>query len=637
MKFYFAWSTENEEFSPQKHGRCDEKILRFSLFEEEGTVPHVRLTIPHSRGRLFPGAPQKQNAFIALEVKGVTHLLFRGKLVGFADSLQGEVITLTFLAHASQDSSSYRTLLTTLEQDPTWDPLFLPEEKRSRPPIEDLLEAKPAFLYFNRSSPEVSLSDLFEGNQEDKVGGRFYRDSLRLKVTHAPLEEIEVEISTRWVQRFQGSTRLDSLLQAALPEGLLYSYSGESLQKKWWKTEKLLGASGYHILESSLDPVPLKNFPKASVFLSPEDPWLLAKGLTGKSSEGKVRRVYLQKKAFRPRLKVGWRYIQPRKETVAFTVKNDFQPLLSPALKKKRLYFTLYNLVDLDRWGEWAPNVYYKRGERVTSQETLYRALRSHRSGDSFEKDAGEWERVSSEKDSPLLQNLGTFFLTDRGRKSLHRALEIAKTYLAASTRCIEISFCCPMEQALSWTCDHTLILEDERLPGGKVRGKVKRLTYEMRGETGQNHAYVTLAFSIGKGLQSLSVPSLDLEAEKYGEEGLLEEGCVGIPLFHQLGPDLFYEDYQGQSPDQGVTYPALLGAGDILREVAISYDAARQEEKFKDLARAPSSNIVRDLKPFQTRLQLRLEDLKSCRVLEHKIHLKIPHPWSAPRQITLG
>ncbi|HBN22881.1 MAG TPA: hypothetical protein DD412_06570 [Holosporales bacterium] len=546
--------------------------------------------------------------------------------------MSGELITLDFIALSKIREENYDLLLKDLKKALTWDELFLPFPQREMPSMEDLLASQNALPYWDRTSHSVVLSDLVEGRLQGDIKGRYYRDSLNLSLKSSPLEEVEVHLHAKWVQRFEGATRLDRLLQKDLPEGVIQTYSGFDLEKQWWQADQQFRPHGYRVADTSL-----VSFPKLEridgFWVSPDDPLLQKKRIKGRLQAKDPKKVRFKRKAYRPSLKLGWRYVQPRHEEVVFKLKQDFQTLSYKPSKRKILNLTVYDLIAREQLAHWGADLYYKREEQIDHQGSIYQARRSHRSSARFIDDTDEWENLGPSKTYPLQQHRGTFFKTDRGRKVVEQALDCAKAYLCSSSRCVDISFICPLEEALKWTCDHSITMTDERLPGGKAKGKIKKLTLEVIGETGRMRAYVTLGCCVGTGKEALVEDANSSEA--YGMVGVLEESLPSQYIKTEGG--VFYRYGDSEGAERGILYPAFLGAGDLLREVTISHDAKQQEENLQANQYPNSHNILEEFKGNGTKVQLRLEDLRGRRLEKTTLSLEILNPWSAPKHINLG
>lgn len=625
MQYYFSWVEGEAIFSPEIHAREDEKLFSLMIREEEGSVPFARISIenPYKKVTDTEACPKFSHCFIAVaQENGEVELLFKGRLVEFPTSLEGEVVSLGFIGLSPEREQNYQALLQDLKASPHHDPLFLPLSKREFPEVTDLLGTQPCHVFWNRTSDNVSLSHITQGSYHADVAGNYYRDSLRVKVASSPLEAIEVHLHSKWVQRFQGATNFDHLLQADLKKGVIETYSGSDLEKNWWRADQTFRPHGYRVMSSSLESLPSLDGSDA-FSVSPQDPLLKRKRGPKSLLENKPAKVRFTRKSYRPSLKLGWRYIQPRHEEVVFTLENDFQPLSYKPSKKKVLNLSVYDLVAGEQLSHWGADIYYKRGERIEEQGVIYQAHRSHRSAVEFAQDNAEWKNLGAAQSYPLQEQRGTFFKTERGQQVVARALEMAKAHLCASSRCVEISFVCPLEQALSWSCDYTLWIEDDRLPGGRALGKVKNLTFEVQGETGRMRAYVTLACAIGRGNLAQDAP-LRPEAETYGEPGLFEPDQAPVWSYREEGA-------------RGILFPAMLGASDLLREVSVSYDREEQRDLLREAQYPSSHNMAQSLKGKSTRVKLRLEDLRGRRLEKTTLHIEGLPKFSAPKHLNFG
>lgn len=636
MKYYFNWVAEEAVFHSDAPLQEDEVLFSLRITEEEGALPQARIVVENRyrdtsvASAASSVAQERRHCFIVVSQEGqAPRLLFRGRLVNCPTSLQGEFMTLDFIALSKAREANYEALLNDLQNTVQYDDLLLPLAKRAVPCVTDLLSAQNQLVHWDRTSHDVVLSELTKGRYHGDLVGAYYRDSLQLALVTTPLEDVEVHLHAKWVQRFQGATRLDSVFQRALNGGVIETYSGQDLEKNWWHADQQVHQNGYRVMESDLKELPALTQTNR-FWVSPEDPVLKKRGSRRQGmGPQEPQKLSLKRKGFRPSLKLGWRYVQPRHEEVVFTLKHDVQSLAYKPAKRKVLNLHVYDLVASEQLAHWGADLYYKRGERLEHQGQVYEARRSHRSGQNFEQDEKEWASKGSLPHYPLQAHRGTFFQTDRGRQVIDNALAQAQAHLCASARCVEISVACPLEQALSWSCDHSLTLRDERLPGGGATGKVKKLTFEVLGETGRTRAYVTVACCVGTG----SVP-LVAEAQDQAK-ALLEDGIIeGLSRPHS---PVTYSFSQGNESSRGLMYPALFGASDLLREVSVNKGAKEQEDTLLASQYPHSSNIMAGVGGAQTKVKLRLEDLRGRRLEKNTYHLDIARPWSAPQQITLG
>ena len=636
MKYYFAWVNEDEDFLPKAHCRMDENIFSLHIGEQEGAIPYAKITIANPGADSDLWSSKKSYAIISVaDSLGKLIPLFKGRLTCVPTNITGELITVELIALTRLKERSCQDLLEKLDKGGACDLLFLSPEKREVVTSDDLLQADHKLIFWDRYKDKVDLSDIFWGANNFNLKGNYYRDSLKMKLVTSPHQRVIVNLDAKWVQRYQGSVRVDHILQANLPNGAVSTYSAASFANKWWKADNYFGSNGYKVEDSGLEN--LGSTQHLNIWVDNNDPILRKKKTTTAESDNQTesaKKIRIRKGEFKPSLKLGWQYVQPRHEQVELTLENKFQSGVSIPSKTKLLNLNLFKLTDQDNIAAWVYDIFYKRGERVEYEDKIYEAHRSHRSKRKFTDDTIEWKFIKSKDNYPLQQHRGTFFTTDRGKQAIGHAIEIAKSYLAASSRCVEISFCCGIEQALEFNCDSTVTIEDDRLPKGTATGKVKKLLFEVIGETGRMRAMITLACSVGEGYHAKAATKSNSE---YVESGVLEDEVIATADTLQTKSGINYQNFDDQITTEGIVFPEYLGASDIVREVIISNDFEEQEHKLRAVQYPHSHNIAKDLGNFVTKVKLRLEDLRSFRVAKNKIKVNIPCAWSAPKQIDVG
>jgi hypothetical protein len=173
----------------------------------------------------------------------------------------------------------------------------------------------------------------------------------------------------------------------------------------------------------------------------------------------------------------------------------------------------------------------------------------------------------------------------------------------------------------------------DDRLPGKLITGKVKKLVFAVSGHNGCATASITLSCSLGTGRKNpLLAEKRDVYAELYCTPDVITD-----ELSHQTVSGVFYRSCFDQLPERGHTFPAFLGARDILKGVTVVNTAKEQEACLRDKQYPHGHNLQQALRQVKTCVKLWFEDLRSVAALEHHIHVHIPHPWSAPKQVTLN
>jgi hypothetical protein len=94
----------------------------------------------------------------------------------------------------------------------------------------------------------------------------------------------------------------------------------------------------------------------------------------------------------------------------------------------------------------------------------------------------------------------GVYFPTVRGLQSLQYLLMVARAHLLVRSRVVKVSWNCRFSRVVGMSCRKNASIEDSRLPGGAVLGKV--VAYEMTGigDSGEFLGNVTINSAIGHG-----------------------------------------------------------------------------------------------------------------------------------------
>ena len=263
----------------------------------------------------------------------------------------------------------------------------------------------------------------------------------------------------------------------------------------------------------------------------------------------------------------------------------------------------------------------------------VYQCLRSHQSQAHLHADQENWRYVGPDTYPQLQEMRGTFFTTDRGHEAISHALEIAQAHLAMSTRAVEIQLKCPLVDAWMLTCNHSVQLNDPRLPGGRALGKVMAITLHVDGETGAAQAHIKLGCSIGMGRVS---PSQKEQTTLYGQ-GLFEAMVMMEDYWQQTSSGVLYGSLTTEAPQDRFVYPFSMGPSDVLRRLDVINDAVTQQEILREGQYPKTSNLQTLINTIKTRVVIHLEDLRTRDVLRHQMTLTVPYPWSGPRQIDLS
>lgn len=598
--YFFNWIDRHDLFDAVKHRREDLKILNLQIFEREGNYPSAKLIVPNNR------AWKKHSwAMITCLLEGEVVLLFKGCLSGLPMGIDGETIQIELVAEPGDAHAQTQLLCENLKRDGNFNPLFLPLEKQGQPDLKDLLDGRMDIPYWSRDQLKLSLTNLFWGCEYKVFEGQHFYDSLRIRLAQQPVGEIEVQVGVRWKQTAFANCRLDHVIQAHLPSGLLSTLTGVDLETHWWKNGTKIDYTGYKIEQTDLEKVTppqtgvLNLYPRLSrpMSLSPHDPHNKSKNF---------RNIRLKRDWFRPRLKVSWRYRQSRYENACFVLKNNLQTNAWEG--RRRLLKLQVHLGEREsNLRPWVQQIRYDRGDKIAIDHQVYVCLKNHRSSESFSQNQGVWHCLGDRGSYETLC-FGEFFPQEQGQKVLQKALEIATARLAMSSRALEIAFECSFKDAISLNCNQSLALKDHRLPAGEVRGKIRSIEFKVDGKTGTSKAEVILACGIG----------------------------VAHELSHaaDLIEPMSVSSLEALEPSQGHLYPHLLSAADLVKEIEIVNDAAQQEAYLLENQYPKHHHLFADLGEVKTRLRLVLEDMRTTPLLIQRYKVHLTKSWSAPNQV---
>lgn len=628
MQLFFAWINEEECFDPDLHCRMDEDIFSLEIREEEHHFPKALLVIRNPRcGFLHPS--RKQWAYLSVEHEGKKKLLFKGALQVLPLGIDGETIEIELVAEPNDSEDRQKKLLKHLRKKPYWDHLFI-KEGEEEDPVE-ILDGRSGFLTWSRTSHDVAFTDLFKGRHLIDLGRNHFRDAFQIKLSELPLSAVHVKVSAAWVQKAEGLADLSYALRHQFQDGLINSLTGPGLVQKWWQEGERIGRSGYRVESAWIKEIKppstgaLNLYPSVSdpILVSPFDPRL------GRGKE--ARKIRLKRYWYKAGLVLGWTLKNRRREEIEFTLRHETQ--LPPTLlqKSRTIHLRLQRITEAEPLQAWRPHVRYKKGSIVLSNGERYRALQNHLSSQMFETDLSKWQALNDGTRIPLEVQRGSILRTDRGHGALLHALEVAKSHLAASARAVELEVTAPFDACLEISCDHSLSLEDDRLPQRRVTGKVTSYRLIVDGGTGKCFAKIKVGLSVGTGkIQEV-------------EDACLETYCSAD--FCDLGETqkwrapcgVSFSSYHSRGEDDPYLCPYLWKSEDVIEEIIVSNPPARQNRILKQNQYPFGHHVTEALKEAETEIQIRLKNLKSPTTLDRRMTLEIDQAWSAPQQIDLS
>lgn len=158
----------------------------------------------------------------------------------------------------------------------------------------------------------------------------------------------------------------------------------------------------------------------------------------------------------------------------------------------------------------------------------------------------------------PLLNNLAAnaYLPTSRGLNSLGYLVNRARAHLLMRSRCVQVSFECRFELAISLSCRMGVILYDHRLPGGSMVGKIVSYRFTGHGDKGELRGYVTIAAAVGTGTPMTPITGQAYTDPGYTSGTFYEEQGGTIVVDPNTSDVGFSTPVASSSNDDGVIFP---------------------------------------------------------------------------------
>ena len=639
MHFKATWVDDDAVFNKLHDYQDEEPLFNLEIHEQEGQYPWARAVIKNPYCGLLH-AKRQRRVFIMVKHNDETQLLFAGFIVGAPLRIDGETMEILLIAQPLNAAEQLKNLQRSLKGTSHWNELFVTPDKVDD--INEALDAQSALPYWSRKDETVRLSNIFWGSQRFDLQQNFFRDRFNICMHKNILTAVNVNVKMEWTQRYNGRTNITYTLRRLFPGGLVNTFTGKSLQAKWWQGQQPIGHTQYWIKESSLKEIPAPHtgvlgiYPATSqsLMLSPHDPL---------NKTRKPLAVTLKRQWYRAKLILGWSYRQKRVEHVKFTLRHSVQQqqtMVNNNTKLERtLTISLQNKEFYNNSGyAWQAATLYKVGDKVTHSGQQFAARHSHLSGPKFSADKGQWVRHDVSRADNSSAHQASFFLSQRGEKAIEHAMEIARAHLAASARAVEIQIDAAFDRVMSLTCDHSVHIKDERLPGGQAWGKIKSLRLMVEGNSGKLWGSLVIGCSVGMTHdEQATTPQNQLSQYAYCRDDYCADDVVMIDSSRKKTlSTIGYQPYNDQVPQQGIIYPQHITASDLVENIMVINSPEEQEQALRVSQYPQSHNLKTLLQQNQTEIVLRLKDLRPHPQLVHTINLNVDS-WSAPKQIDLA
>lgn len=483
-KFYFAWLTSPAEvFDPVLHAREDEDIAAYTLSESEGEAARLVAKMRLPSGGLISGRRNHRWALVSIEVDGVVRPWFRGRVVSFPVGGKGSLAQIEFVGKPMTAQALVDGYVAGRKGYSTWDDLLVAPEQRDD--ADEIMSGRATTLHWHRATHALKESDLIVGGRLVDVGANLIADP-EVAAVQPALDQINVTVECEYEQSQVGVVNIGQAIVASPPPsgfgGSLQTYSPDELDRAWTGAGSNLGGA-YEIVASSVAPDSLFDHTTVRVSTSHFP--------TGDSANDDVvqqRDIKYKCQRMKYLMYARATYVQKRRETVKMNIRSLLQPIVTDsdmegyqAARAEEMYFRLEDV------------------QPVIGQTT------------TITYQGGKAEAPIYVSEDHKVCPRPSFFtagggLSSRGRQVLTAAASRAHAKLVRAARCIEISAQPMFDRVWDLTCDDSLRIECEYLPGGECRGKVVGYELTVDGPS-RLAASVRIACCVGLADKAATVP----------------------------------------------------------------------------------------------------------------------------------
>ena len=579
MKFNFATVSDNQSvFDINLHRREDIKVLRMEIYHHEGDFAHLSLDV-------LPNYDLGGNKYIWVSVEDdEIHPLFFGKLTNFPYANSNNVLRLEYIAQFPEWQSKRDELATSLMVLPYWDNVFIPEGNENN--YDNILEARPDNWHYDRTTGDITISSIANGDNIIDLDGDIIEDSLNVNVVGNSIDKIYVKGIVHWQQQVNGGSSLKNDILKAFG-GTVQTLSPR-LQKNWPKEGTTIGDSGFKISSSKCQEIRRFVFPNggnadrsnsfryelnsdADKFVSSLYKEMQSKGVIDTS---------LPKYTYDTDIEVSFSYKQARKEIIDISIDVINQKIRDDNSAGEE--YIVRNANDIIR------NTY-------TSPQT------------------------------------SSYFLTERGHSSFRYLVELAKALAIKSSRTIEISFETSFVNAMNISCRDAIRIYSPKLPGNIVVGKVKSYKLIAGGDSSELKALITIGVMTGK----INPGNISDAYDGYCEYGYSEYNySVNLGVIYSGDDNINYLSYNDQIPFIPAAVNRLVN-GDIIKKINVS-NKLYDQEQFIQMHQHPNSkrDVIKEL-PITT-MDIDLISISAYPELLHSIKVTTL-PFYPPKGVTIN
>jgi hypothetical protein len=521
-QFWSAWCDPTETTFGPEHQIESELIFSFDLLHDEGQFAELTIEIANPYTGLL--APDRKLWFWFSWSDGTTVVpLFFGRLLAIPDDLFAEIIKIKLVAKPADYAAQQIALAQTLKVLPFYDPIFIDAAKDKADDPDTVLEGYSALWHVDRITHAVTISDIITGEDGvvDFTSDEVFYDSVKMTLAGAPLLMCEIEASVQWTQCGPGSVSTNTVPGVVGDNnpapGVTFTQGVTSPADdfKWAKdptqytdTQEYKNISpGPHsdgdLMEEKTEtsvPMYYGEITSQSESTTNADPE------TGQGEEYSYKVSYKTTDSYYPR---------PQTTTPGSPVPTEPQQAPDPNNSPVTI----------------AADVSQNRVEDV------YVALRADvqpvlASLTLDQKDLTESLTINSRdlvEVGMATVHTSAYLATPRGQQSIEYLLHIARAHLLAKSRVVAIEWECsfPTIVQANLSCRKNATIEDQRLPGTTVLGKIVSYGMSGVGDTGEFTGKVTTNSAVGnyedalRAAGAITVPG----TPDYVEEGYVDPG----------------------------------------------------------------------------------------------------------------
>lgn len=503
--YYTAWADDTETTFGVEHHITDLDVFAFELVQGEGEFAELRLDILNPRIGLLHASRKQWIWFAHYDDVSTTTALFFGRLLAIPQDLHKEVVRLTFLARPGDYDTLKRALADTLKVLPYYDIMFFAEDSRADP--DTALEARHEMWHIDRTSHAVTTSNITTGEDGTlSLGTGIFYDSLSVSHNTIPLSTVRVTADVNWNQAARKSVNITSKF------GSIPTLTGFGLFKDWPKPGVQIGQhweiastwNGAAPLRWETDQVDSIDGPEKIYLGQVMEVW----GSPAALYLSTARLIILSGWTMRPTMTVRFDVQRDYGEKLTFDLSADTQPMAADLGDD--------DILDISFAGD----------------------------ADVEADDDGSGGLIAPIRDLASRR----YFPSPRGSDSIKFLILAARAKLLFRARAVHATFETPIENGFNLSLRHDCSIDDDRLPGGSLTGKVISYVMSLNGDTGESLCSITVACTVG----NAGTVSTSNGVESYVDTGYVEASYQWMngETLSVLADEVHYTNLDDWEPD---------------------------------------------------------------------------------------